>query len=146
LVGRDNMTGGAEPNQPNTINDTCADGTSGAFHSDESSDRLRVATLSGGPLAAGQTVRVTSTVWVWTTPASDHLELFYAANAAAPVWTKIGATITPAAPGLQVFTADYVLPAGSLQAVRAHFRYNSSDGACVPANYSDFDDLIFAVQ
>ena len=31
LLGRDTMSGGAEPNQPNTINDSCAEGTSGTF-------------------------------------------------------------------------------------------------------------------
>ena len=44
LVGRDTMGsflgGGPEPNQPNTINSACPDGTSGTFHSDESNDRL----------------------------------------------------------------------------------------------------------
>ena len=39
------MSGGAEPNQPNTINSTCADGTSGTFHSDESLDQLKVCRL-----------------------------------------------------------------------------------------------------
>ena len=27
LLGRNHMSGGAEPNEPNTINDSCADGT-----------------------------------------------------------------------------------------------------------------------
>ena len=38
LLGRNGL--GPEPNQPNTINDSCADGTSGTFHSDESNDRI----------------------------------------------------------------------------------------------------------
>src|SRR5205807_528330 len=36
VLGRDTIPGGAETNQPNTINSSCADGTSGTFHSDES--------------------------------------------------------------------------------------------------------------
>ncbi|HKS75164.1 MAG TPA: hypothetical protein VJQ82_18290, partial [Terriglobales bacterium] len=47
LLGRDTLSGGAEPNQPNTINSSCADGTSGTFHSDESNDRLVIATTDG---------------------------------------------------------------------------------------------------
>src|SRR6266852_1572286 len=44
LLGRDTLAGGSEPNQPNTINNSCADGTSVTFHSDESNDRLVVQT------------------------------------------------------------------------------------------------------
>src|SRR4030095_4168100 len=47
LNGRDTLSGGTEPNQPNTINDSCADGTSGTFHSDESNDRLKVSPVDG---------------------------------------------------------------------------------------------------
>src|SRR5712671_4342760 len=52
LLGRDTLAGGSEPNQPNTINNSCADGTSGTFHSDESNDRLVVATTDGSAFAA----------------------------------------------------------------------------------------------
>src|SRR5712671_5905441 len=52
ILGRDSLSGGAEPNQPNTINNSCADGTSGTFHSDESNDRLVVATTDGSAFAA----------------------------------------------------------------------------------------------
>ena len=52
-----------EPNQPNTIANSCADGTSGSYHVDESNDRIRVATLDGSPLRLGKTVEVRATVW-----------------------------------------------------------------------------------
>ena len=143
LLGR--ATLGPEPNQPNTIAGSCADGTSGTFHSDESSDRIKVSTTDGSGLAAGKTVRVDATVWAWTTPSADHLDLYYAANANSPTWTFIG-TITPTAAGAQTLSATYTLPAGSLQAVRANFRYQSSAGSCVAGAYTDHDDLVFAVQ
>jgi hypothetical protein len=88
LLGKDNMSGGAEPNQPNTINNSCADGTSGTFHSDESNDRL-VVTSSGGALTHGTTATVTATVWAWSTGSSDALDLYYAANANSPTWVLI---------------------------------------------------------
>jgi leucyl aminopeptidase len=84
-------------------------------------------------------------VWAWTTPSSDHLDLYYAANASSPTWTLI-ATLTPTAAGAQTLSATYTLPSGSLQAVRANFRYQSSAGACVAGSYTDHDDLVFAVQ
>jgi pseudomonalisin len=136
---------GPELNQPNTIGGSCADGTSGTYHSDESNDRIKVSTTDGGSFAGGKTVRIDATVWAWTTPSADHLDLYYAANANSPSWTFIG-TLTPTAAGAQTLSATYTLPAGSLQAVRANFRYQSSAGACVAGSYTDHDDLVFAVQ
>jgi hypothetical protein len=144
LLGRDTMSGGAEPNQPNTINNSCADGTSGTFHSDESNDRVVVATTDGSPFAAGKTVKVSATVWAYSTFTADHLDLYYTANASSPSWVLIG-TITPAAAGAQTLSANYTLPNGSLQAVRAQFRYQGSASSCTAGSYNDHDDLIFAV-
>jgi extracellular elastinolytic metalloproteinase len=143
VVGRN--TRGPEPNQPNTINDSCADGASGTFHVDESNDRLSVATVDGTTFAPGKTVRVTATVWAWTTPSADRLDLFYAPNANIPAWTLI-ATLTPAAAGAQTLSATYTLPAGGLQAVRAQFRYQSTAAACAAGGFNDRDDLVFAVD
>ena len=142
LLGRDGK--GPEPNQPNTVNASCADGTSGTFHSDESNDRVMVSTTDGAAFAAGKTVRIDATVWAWTTPSSDHLDLYYAPDATSPVWTFV-ATLTPAAAGAQTLSANYTLPAGALQAVRAQFRYQGSATACSTGAYDDHDDLVFAV-
>jgi hypothetical protein len=142
LVGRGSV--GPEPNQPNTINDSCADGTSGTFHSDESNDRIRVSTVDGTNFAAGKTVRIDATVWAWTTPAQDTLDLYFTANANSPTWTFI-TSITPTTAGAQTLSATYTLPAGALQAVRARFRYQGSAAACATGAYIDHDDLVFAV-
>jgi hypothetical protein len=142
LQGRGTV--GPEPNQPNTINDSCADGTSGTFHSDESNDRIKVSTVDGTDFAAGKTVRIDATVWAWTTPAQDALDLYYTSNANSPSWTFL-TTIVPPAAGAQTLSATYTLPAGPLQAVRARFRYQGSASACATGNYIDHDDLVFAV-
>src|SRR5712671_1468809 len=144
ILGRDSLSGGAEPNQPNTINNSCADGTSGTFHSDESNDRLVVTTTDGSAFAPGKTVKVSATVWAYSSFTSDHLDLYYAANASTPSWVLIG-TITPTAAGAQTLSANYTLPSGSLQAVRANFRYTGSASSCSTGAYDDHDDLIFAV-
>ncbi len=144
LLGRGTMAPG-EPNQPNTVGASCADGSSGTFHSDESNDRLKVFTNDGSFLAPGKTVTVQATVWAYSTFSSDKLELFYAASAASPAWTKIGATLTPTAAGQQALSASFTLPSGALQAVRARFRFNGSDGSCSTGSYDDHDDLVFAV-
>jgi hypothetical protein len=143
LLGRDGK--GPEPNQPNTTGSSCADGGSGTFHSDESTDRLKVSTVDGTSFAAGKEVKVEATVWAWTTPSDDHLDLYYAASAASPTWNLI-ATLAPTAAGAQVLSATYTLPPGAQQAVRARFRYTGTAAACGTGSYDDHDDLVFAVQ
>jgi leucyl aminopeptidase len=145
LLGRDHISGGAEPNQPNTINNSCADGTTGTFHSDESNDRIVVASTGGGALTHGTTATVTATVWAYTGFSSDALDLYYAANANSPSWTFIK-TIVPTKAGAQTLSTTFTLPTGTLQAVRAQFRYLGSASSCTTGSYNDHDDLIFAVQ
>jgi len=145
LLGRDHLSGGTEPNQPNTINNSCADGTAGTFHSDESNDRIVVTSTSGGPLTHATTATVTATVWAWSGYTSDSLDLYYAANANSPSWVFIK-TIKPTKAGAQSLSATFTLPTGSLQAVRAQFRYLGRASSCTTGSYNDHDDLIFAVQ
>ena len=144
LLGRGTMSGGNEPNHPNTIASSCADGNSGTFHSDESNDRI-VVTSSSGNLTHGQTITVSATIWAWSGYTSDHLDLYYAANAASPSWVFIG-TLNPTKAGAQTLSATYTLPTGSLQAVRAQFRYLGSASSCTSGSYNDHDDLVFTVQ
>lgn len=144
LLGRDHISGGAEPNQPNTINNSCADGTTGTFHSDESNDRI-VVTSSSGSLTHAKTATVSATVWAYAGFTSDALDLYYAANANSPSWVFIK-TIVPTKAGAQTLSTTFTLPTGSLQAVRAQFRYLGSASSCTTGSYNDHDDLIFAVQ
>ena len=144
LNGRDGK--GPEPNQPNTINNSCPDGIEGTYHYDESLDRLKVSTLDGSPFAPGKTVRVEATVWAWTNPSLDKLELYYSASANSPSWQAI-ATLTPPVGGPQTLSANYTLPSGALQAIRARYRFQVSNtpGACGSGDFDDHDDLIFTV-
>jgi hypothetical protein len=142
LLGRASISGGAEPNQPNTINNSCADGTSGTFHSSESNDRLVIASADGGPLTAGKSAKITATVWAYGT--TDALDLYSAANANSPSWVFLS-TITPSASGAQTLSTSFTLPSGGLQAIRANFRYQGSASSCSTGAYDDHDDLIFAV-
>jgi hypothetical protein len=149
LVGRDTITGGNEPNQPNTLQDSCADGSGGAFHDRESIDRIKVSTVDATQMAPGKQVRVDVTVWSATFGGSffgDWLDVYFAPNANAPVWTLVGTVFSPNK-GLQTLSVNYTLPAGTLQAVRAHFRYGGQPSACgVLGRVDDHDDLAFTVQ
>lgn len=134
----------SESNASNTLG-SCADGTRGTYHVDESVDKINIATTGGGPLTAGAEVTVTVTVWAWSTGSSDRLDVYYTGNANAPSWTLLG-TGTPSGGGQRTLSGTYVLPAGGLQAVRTNFRYNGSASSCSPGSYDDHDDLVFATQ
>lgn len=141
LMGRAQL--GPEPHAPNTIANSCADGTSGSGHGngwDQSLDRLLVTTLDGTPLAPGKTVRVDATVWAYSP--SDALDLYYAADASSPSWVFL-TTLPPTLPGSQVLSTTYVLPGGVRQAIRGVYRYGGSASPCGSGAYDDRDDLVF---
>ncbi len=141
LVGRAML--GPELNQPNTL-DTCVDGTSGAYHYDESLDRLRVSTLDGGPIAAFKTVRVEATVFPWSTGAYDVLDVYVTDVSGAPVWRFAG-SVVPFGPGTQVLTVELTLTNAPRQAVRGVFRYLGTRSPCAGGSFDDVDDLAFDV-
>ena len=89
-------------------------------------------------------MRIETTVWAYSPPTGDRLDLYTTANASGPSWTFL-ATLTPPAGGARTLSATYTLPAGSLQAVRAQFRYGGSASPCTAGAYNDRDDLVFAV-
>ncbi|WP_224372650.1 Ig-like domain-containing protein [Hyalangium versicolor] len=145
LNGRANL--GPETNQPNTLGGTCADGTSGTYHVQESLDSLRVYTLDGTAFAPGKTVRIEATVFA--TASIGRLELFSAVDATAPAWTWITTLTTSGSSGTRVLTTDFTLPSGGLQAIRGRFYPSSFDStplACATSFYVDHDDLVFGVQ
>ena len=142
LIGKDGMFGGPETNQPNTILNACADGTAGTFHTDESIDAIRVSTDDGGLFAAGKMVTIAATVWAFDI--SDRVDLYYAADATNPIWTYI-TTVNATRSGAQTLSGTYVLPAGSVQAVRANLRFLNTAAVCTTGVYDDHDDLIFGV-
>ncbi|MEQ9504056.1 MAG: S8 family serine peptidase [Deltaproteobacteria bacterium] len=145
VVGRGNMSGGAEADAPNTI-DGCNDGNSGTYLDDESIEAVRVFTDDGSAFTPGTAVTIEAEVWAWSTGSSDHLDLYYAADADNPSWTFIG-SVQPSSGGAHTLGLGYTLPTGGArQAVRAVFRYSSSQGACVSAAYTDRDDVVFRVN
>src|SRR5215475_12388716 len=96
-------------------------------------------------MTRGSSVTVTATVWAYSSYTSDHLDLYYAANASSPSWVLIG-TISPTKAGAQTLSANYTLPSGGTnQAVRAQFRYQGTASSCTTGSYNDHDDLVFTV-
>ncbi|OJH42814.1 M20/M25/M40 family metallo-hydrolase [Cystobacter ferrugineus] len=140
---------GPELNQPNTLRMSCADGTSGTYHVDESLDRLKVSTLDGTILFPGKTVKIEATVYAYSTT-EDKLDLYYSASATSPSWQLIG-TYSPSTTGVTTLSATYTLPASGVQAIRGNFRHAGPSGTTSPARvcssggYDDRDDLVFTV-
>lgn len=144
LVGRDTISNGNEPHQPNTLFDSCPDGTYGLFHVDESIDLFKISTLDGTVLAPGKEVMVEATVWAFSSTSLDFLDIYYATDALNPQWSLIGTMSAPAS-GLQKLTKSFLLLPGSIQALRGVFRYTGSVSSCTIGQYNDHDDLVFKV-
>ncbi|PTL81261.1 Ig-like domain-containing protein [Vitiosangium sp. GDMCC 1.1324] len=141
VKGRANL--GPEPHQPNTLGGSCSDGTSGTFHNSPSIDQIVISRVDGTPFAPGKEVKVDVTLWAVST-STERLDLFYAADANAPSWTYL-TTLTPPGTGTRVLSTTYLLPSGSLQAVRAVYRSGGSASSCTVDTLNDHDDLVFPV-
>ncbi|GMU07883.1 endopeptidase [Corallococcus caeni] len=143
--GRGTVSGGVEPNQPNTLGATCADGSTGTYHSDESIDRIVLKTVDQGTITPGKQLTVDVTVWCYGT--SDQLDLYYTTNTTTPAWTAISTAQACTAVGLKTFSFPVTVGSTTGQhAVRAQFRFSSTPtSACVAGSYNDRDDLVFSV-
>jgi hypothetical protein len=147
--GRGTMSGGVEPNYPNTLKDSCADGNSGSYHVDESIDRMALKSTDEGTLTPGKSVKLDITAWCYSS--SDKLDLYYTTNptAATPTWNTLATSLScPSTRGVYVFSHTFTLnsTATGEQAVRAQLRYGGSAGICYSGSYNDRDDLVFTVS
>lgn len=136
-------SGTAEAHTPNLIGAACPDGIGNRYHVDESLDRLVISTLDGSALSPGKQVRIDATVWAYSLFMHDSLDLFYTGSASTPTWSYLG-TLTPFQAGAQTLSATYVLPPGTLQAIRGQFRFGATPAMCQGDPYDDRDDLVFA--
>mmetsp|Transcript_20667 Transcript_20667/g.34058 ORF Transcript_20667/g.34058 Transcript_20667/m.34058 type:complete len:644 (-) Transcript_20667:56-1987(-) len=144
LKGRGNISGGVEPNRPNSMDD-CTDGNGGTYKSDESIEAIELQTLSGNKFQAGEEVEISVQVYSWMDGSKDYLDLWYAEDASDPIWQFIG-TEQPIGDGFRTITATYVLPnSKKAQAVRGVFRYSqigaAASSACPGGSWTDVDTL-----
>ncbi|MBL0350301.1 MAG: S8 family serine peptidase [Elusimicrobia bacterium] len=145
LTGRGSFLGGAEPDAPNTLlTAPCADGNEGTFHLDESIDRLRVRSASGGPLTAGGGATIDVSYWSYFGFTTDRVALYYATSPAAPGWTPL-LSFVPTAGGGQTLRTAMTLPDSPRLVLRAVMTYQIPPDACAAGDYTDHDDLLFDV-
>lgn len=160
LTSRDSILGGGEQSQPNTINNSCADGTSGSFHSTsngESVDGIVIRATDGLQLRPGGPAEVKVTVWCRGTldkgekfvppQPADWVDLYYTSNASSPAWTQIGSSIQCSSGGANTFYRTFNLATGTgTHAIRAQIRYGGGLSTCTSGAYNDRDDLAFWVS
>lgn len=154
--------GSTEVNAPNTLGGSCADGTAGVYHQQESVDAIQVRTIDGTAIAAGKQVYVDVSYWAVQANQGDQIDVYYAEDATHPAWVLLD-TITPTTTSAANQGQDLVwtsqpltLSTGPLQAIRAAYRFAGIgptpcstaglDATQLQASYDDHDDLAFAVD
>lgn len=159
LSSKDNIIGGGELNQPNTI-DGCADGTAGTYANTETIENITVIDYNRSYFLTGDSVGVSA--WAYcdsVTPGADHFGLVYTndSSAVSPQWRlKQFITSCPGS-GLNkiVFNNVTLDNVSGDHAFRVYVQYNSfvpdSTETCSDSSgggastYDDNDDLVFKV-
>ena len=149
VEGRDAI--GPEPNNPSTLYDSCLDGGSGFYLSDESIEQV-VVSSSDGSFNLGETATVSIRAYVFSA-ANDHYSVWYTSNANQnpPTWTQVGGDVHFTATGLQYKSGAATLTltgSNGRHAVRVVQHYHTPEPlavSCESTSYSDNDDLVFQV-
>jgi hypothetical protein len=155
IKSRDNISSGAapEPNQPNTLFGSCADGGSGRYLIEESIERIEIKDLSGsGTFQPGASVEVNVLVYCFTGgPYSDTVEILYSPNADSPTFTKVATSTCSSGGGYYLHGVTITL--GNrvgrhvIRAIfgRVSFAASTTCASVNDPNYGDTDDLVFLV-
>jgi len=142
LVGRGSMTGGEEPNQPNTYMGSGTDGSAGSFHVDPSLDSLDIMTFDGTALLPRKAVWLGANIWAGSDFAHEWLKIFISTGSNSSM-TYVD-TLRPTHTGAQVLSTNITLPSeGTIVVVRGCF--DSSPNNCFPDQFNDIDDLIITM-
>ena len=141
-----NGSGPSEPNQPNTIANSCSDGSGHTAVVDS----IRIRTADSTPLAPGKPVLIEASIRL-TVPVA-RIRLYLAADALNPFWSGAGDfDVEARLSGTRITLAgtDY-WPAGGgrLRAMRVSFSGTNQfgSGPCAVGSGDDNDDLVFRVQ
>jgi len=159
LLGRATKgpTSAGELNSPNTI-DTCDDGNTGSYRSDESLESIFVFSSDdngipdGGSLRVGGYATVRASVYAWSDGSNDFADFYYTNDITAnPIaWTYLGSA-GPGGGGDRDITSpsSFLLESSGTHAVRVRFRYEQTPpgtpNPCSNGGYDEADDLIFPV-
>jgi hypothetical protein len=150
IQSRDNIAGGSEPNQPNTLAASpCSDGILGEYQNTESLESFTVIDPTPPYFQPGDLVDIRA--WVYCDPVeffNDFLLVYVADSPDSPVWGITGIPIICMQPGLsQLFITGVSLPmtTGNV-AIRLQFQRLPDPNPCVIKDYVDYDDLVLYVS
>ncbi len=144
IGGRDNIEGGNEPNQPNTIQPFfCKDGGAGYYMSDESIESISVENLNGGRFRPGDAVKVNVKVFCWGP--YDNFNLVYRTEKRD--FSTIKAVLCKGS-GLEDFEFNFNLDnTDGYHVIRGVFEFvGDSADKCGNGWYDDNDDVVLDVQ
>ncbi len=147
LKSRDSINVQSEPNAPNTI-DSCTDGSSGTYQTDESIENITVTDLNGSTFNGGDTVQVDVWAYCYNDGSSDNINFVYTNNTDSPSWRVVGYINPCPAGGFQKVSKNFTLDdVRGYHTVRAIIQYSGSTSTtCGMGNYDDNDDLSFYVK
>ncbi|MGM5483049.1 MAG: Ig-like domain-containing protein, partial [Nanobdellota archaeon] len=146
IESRDNIGSVNEPNQPNTI-DSCADGTSGSYASDESLENITMRSLNGSTFRGGDTVEVNITAYCYDS-SSDNINFIYANDSSSLDWSVAAYENPCPTSGFYTSTRTFVLDNNTgIHAFRGSIQYQgSTTTTCGSGDYDDNDDFEFYVD
>jgi|GEM_PF-3248971 len=145
LMSRDNLDT-PEPNFPNTI-DTCTDGTSGSYKSDESIENITVTDLNSTYFRVGDTVKVEIWAYCYGSGSYDNINFVYANNTSEPVWKVVDYVDPCPGGGFQKVSTTFQLEnVTGNHSVRGIIQYSGDvTSTCGTGDYDDNDDVSFKV-
>ena len=156
IKSRDNIGPGTqnnEPNQPNTI-DSCSDGTSGDYLTDESVENITITDLEHGVFKIGDMVKVDITAHCWTGGSSnDNVNFVYSNNTISPTWRVIGFIASCPIGGFNKFTKTFKLDSIERNhTIRGMIQFEGSTSATcgkqqpLSQSFDDADDVTIFVS
>ncbi len=137
---------GPELNQPNTI-DGCGDGDGywQGYPNDETAEAIRVWAVDGGHFTSGEDVDIEVDFLAWSGYTGDYVDVYYTSDANSPSWQFLGSMAATQGGVNTMVINNHTLSSDNLQAIRAHSRYEGIATSCSTDQWSDHDDLVFAV-
>jgi hypothetical protein len=133
-----------EANFPGNTIDDCWEYGMGTYHEDSSIDSIVVSTIDMTDFKPGSTVQIDAKIWGIAEQDATSIHFFYTADATDPSWQFIE-TVDKISAGESTVSTQYILPNGSLQAVRVVCRDVGIANPCPQGGGDDIDDLVFAV-
>lgn len=144
IDSRDNISGKSELNFPNTLFNSCADGTSGTYHANESIDSILIRTTDDTNIEPNKQVIIYT--YAWCSATNDYLDLYYSDTINPANWSLLATYQCDITNATKQFSHTFTLASTQgYHVVRATFRNNGTASSCSIGDYNDHDDIIVTV-